>query len=110
MAVELMTREEARAFADKLEEFALALPAKEQALLHEILVRAAGANEDDVEGHALLGASIATVAMAAAAAIGVTVDANAMHIIAALQAQSDTHSTNSSQWLDDERGGLEHAP
>ena len=92
MAVELMTRQEAQAFADKLEEFAMTLPPKEQALLHEILVRAAGADEDDVEGHARRGFSIAGAALAAAAAIGVTADANTAHVIATMHAQPALHA------------------
>jgi hypothetical protein len=109
MAVELMTRQEAQAFADKLEQFAMTLPPKEQALLHEILLRAAGADDDDVEGHARRGFSIAGAALAAAAAIGVTADANTAHVIATIHAQPVPHATgDGSPWLEVEHGGVEH--
>lgn len=110
MAVELMTRDEARTFADKLERFALTLPPKEQALLREILLRAAGASDDDVEGHALFGASIATLTTAAAAAIGVTADSNAMHVIATLHTQPAAYSaeraTTDGAWGEEDEGGM----
>ena len=46
-----MTRDEVRAFGDKLDTFGRQLSPTEQELLREILVRAALATGDDVHGH-----------------------------------------------------------
>ena len=51
MAVDYVTEAEAKVFAAKLATFGEQLTPKEQALLREILLRAAENEDNDVEGH-----------------------------------------------------------
>lgn len=51
MVTDHLTKAEAKEFADKFEAFSKQLSPKEQHLLHEILLRAAAASEEDVRGY-----------------------------------------------------------
>jgi predicted alternative tryptophan synthase beta-subunit len=114
VAIDLLTRDEAFVFAEKLERFGETLSATEKSLLLEILHRAAAAEADDVEGHGKVPTSIAAAVLAAAAAVGAAAVGTAA-TVSPTSAQTTSHSTvhtahPGGQWVQDDKGGMEYIP
>lgn len=114
MATEILTRDEVSAFATKLEQWGRSLAPREQALLMEILHRAASLDADDVEGHAAFQPALAAAVLAAAAALGVTELAmpgpSSSHHRAAQTATRVHRTVTHGQTIVDDKGGLETIP